>query len=192
MCNTNHSCCFTYWLCLNSGAASFIVRIWSAIMSLLHVKPVAIQSVCQILPTNASFYCLFREDTWLLSFQATNCPRFIARPKRRNKYINDGVPQVAQISHLNVNIGFILGFYSFERQMPDMLNFKGPYNLKISVKIRWQCSAWCLLLSNIRHSDFYLISYCDCGDVIDLFYFMYINGPRWTDLDQAVIRVKSG
>ena len=24
----------------------------------------------------------------------------------------------------------------------------------------------------------YLVSYCDCGDVIDSFYFMYINGPR--------------
>ena len=37
-----------------------------------------------------------------------------------------------------------------------------------------------LSLSNARRSevDLYLISYCDCGDVIDLFYSMYINGPR--------------
>ena len=42
-------------------------------------------------------------------------------------------------------------------------------------------------LSNVRCSDLYLISYCDCGDVRDYFYFMYINGPRWTDSEQAAL-----
>ena len=31
------------------------------------------------------------------------------------------------------------------------------------------------------------ISYCDCGDVTDYIYFIYINGPKLTDLNQAVI-----
>ena len=34
---------------------------------------------------------------------------------------------MAQISHLNVRVGFILGFYSFENPIPDMLNFKVKY-----------------------------------------------------------------
>ena len=53
-------------------------------------------------------------------------PKIQCMPKEKKLINKKWQPQVEQISHLNVSIGFVLGFYSFERQTPDMLNLKGP------------------------------------------------------------------
>ena len=59
----------------------------SAITSQHHTKAVSIQRLLQILPTNAACFSLFLEDTRLRSFTAINCPRFIARSKRRKNCV---------------------------------------------------------------------------------------------------------
>ena len=83
---------------------------------------------------------------------------------------------MVQISYLNVSIGSILGFYSFEHPTPDMLNFKVKY-VGNAQHDAFGSKASKASLSNVSCSevDLYLTSYCDCGDVRDLF---YINGPR--------------
>ena len=47
------------------------------------------------------------------------------RAQKRKKQRRNWRPQMAQSSHLNVSVGFILGFYSFEHPRPDTLNFRG-------------------------------------------------------------------
>ena len=77
-------------------------------------------------PSHAAFCYLFLEDAPLQAFAASHIPGFHECPKKKKKR-RKWRPQVAQISHLNVRVGFILGFYSFENPIPDMLNFKVKY-----------------------------------------------------------------
>ena len=61
---------------------------------------------------------------WRLHCYDSHIPRFFARPKKKER--RKWWPQVVQVSHLHVRMGSILGFYSFEHPMADMLNFKRP------------------------------------------------------------------
>ena len=82
-------------------------------MSQCHTKAVSIQRLPQMQPTNAASFSLFLEDTLTRSLAAINCPRFIACLKKKKEKGN-----------LNVSVGFILVFHSFEYSTPDMLYSK--------------------------------------------------------------------